>query len=132
VGDQGQRACSQGAASPHGTGQQFRDRGQRNPRIKASADLPGNAGYDKSAEHSIERSLHLRASHISLNVCPRGPPKARHIRIGKTPVWSIETARDKAKYFRSIVDQGGDPASGRDKVQHVENIIQHIAEHLQK
>jgi len=54
------------------------------------------------------------------------------IRIGKTPVWSIETARDKAKYFRSIVDQGGDPASGRDKVQHVENIIQHIAEYLQK
>ena len=54
------------------------------------------------------------------------------IRIGKTPVWSIETARDKAKHFRSIVDQGGDPASGRDKVQHVENIIQYIAEHLQK
>src|SRR5213078_1441540 len=29
VGDQGQGACSEGAASPHGTGQQFRDRGQR-------------------------------------------------------------------------------------------------------
>ena len=65
VGDQRQGACSEGAASPHGTGQQFRDRGQRNPRIEASAGLPGNAGYDKSAKYSIERPLHLSVERIT-------------------------------------------------------------------
>ena len=30
----------------------------------------------------------------------------RFIRIGKTPVWSLEAARDRAKSLRSIVDQG--------------------------
>jgi hypothetical protein len=39
------------------------DRGQRNPRIEASVGLPRNAGYDKSAEYSIERSLHLSVEH---------------------------------------------------------------------
>jgi hypothetical protein len=57
------------------------------------------------------------------------------IRIGKTPTWSIEAARDKAKYFRSIIDQGDDPARynrERDKVGPVETVIQYIAEHLRK
>jgi len=65
VGDQGQGAYSEGAASPHGTGQQFRDRGQRNPGIEASASLPRNASYDKSAEYSIERPLHLSVERIA-------------------------------------------------------------------
>ena len=65
MGDQGQGAYSEGAASPHGTGQQFRDRGQRNPGIEASASLPRNASYDKSAEYSIERPLHLSVERIA-------------------------------------------------------------------
>jgi Arm DNA-binding domain len=61
--------------------------------------------------------------------------RQQFIRIGKTPMWSITAARDKAKYFRSIVDQGDDPSRynrERDKVGPVENIIQYIAEHLRK
>jgi hypothetical protein len=61
--------------------------------------------------------------------------RQQFIRIGKTPTWSFEAARDKAKYFRSIVDRGDDPAKynrERDKVGAVENVIQYIAEHLRK
>jgi Arm DNA-binding domain len=57
------------------------------------------------------------------------------IRIGKTPTWSIEAARDKAKYFRSIIDQGDDPARynrERERIGPVENVIQYIAENLRK
>jgi hypothetical protein len=57
------------------------------------------------------------------------------IRIGKTPVWSLEAARDRAKSLRSVVEEGGDPASyhrERDNVQAVENVIQYIAEQLRK
>jgi hypothetical protein len=82
------------------------------------------------AWHSIIR--HVSRCGVTCNFVYRINDRQHFIRIGKTPVWSIETARDKAKYFRSIVDQGRDPASGRDKVQHVESVIQYIAEHLQK
>ena len=33
----------------------------------------------------------------------------RFIRIGQSPVWSLEAARVRAKELRSIVDQGHDP-----------------------
>ena len=58
--------------------------------------------------------------------------RQRFIRIGKTPLWSLEVARTRAKELRSIVDQGRDPAReyrGRE-IPPVENIIQYIAENL--
>jgi Arm DNA-binding domain len=58
--------------------------------------------------------------------------RQRFIRIGQTPVWSLETARIRAKELRSIVEQGRDPARenrGRE-IPPVENIIQYIAKHL--
>jgi hypothetical protein len=55
------------------------------------------------------------------------------IRIGATPVWSLEAARDSAKKLRSIFDQGGDPARYHKQiiVAPVENVIRYIAEQLQ-
>jgi hypothetical protein len=55
------------------------------------------------------------------------------IRIGKTPIWSLEVARDRAKKLRSILNQGDDPAlyQKQNNVVPVENLIQYIAEHLQ-
>ena len=55
------------------------------------------------------------------------------LRIGKSPIWSFEAARDRAKKLRSILDQGEDPARyhKQNNVVPVENIIRYIAEHLQ-
>jgi Arm DNA-binding domain len=58
--------------------------------------------------------------------------RQRFTRIGKTPVWSLEAARTRAKELRAIVDQGRDPARenrGRE-IPPVENLIQYIAENL--
>jgi len=58
--------------------------------------------------------------------------RQRFIRIGQTPVWSLEATRIRAKELRSIVEQGRDPARenrGRE-IPPVENIIQYIADHL--
>jgi hypothetical protein len=59
--------------------------------------------------------------------------RQRFIRIGKTPVWSLDAARKRAKKLRTVVDQGLDPATNKpepDKVGPVENIIEYIAGHL--
>ena len=55
------------------------------------------------------------------------------IRIGKTPIWSLEAAQDRAKKLRSILNQGDDPAryQKQNNVAPVENLIQYIAEQLQ-
>jgi len=58
--------------------------------------------------------------------------RQRFIRIGQTPVWSLEAARIRAKELWSIVEQGRDPAReyrGRE-IPPVESIIQYIAENL--
>ena len=57
----------------------------------------------------------------------------RFLRIGKTPIWSLEAARERAKELRAVIDQGRDPTSynrERGSVGPVENVIQYIAEHL--
>jgi hypothetical protein len=59
--------------------------------------------------------------------------RQRFLRIGKTPVWSLEGARDWAKELGAIVDQGGDPESHnreRAKFGPVENVIRYIREEL--
>jgi hypothetical protein len=55
------------------------------------------------------------------------------LRIGKTPTWSLEAARERAKKLRSILDQGDDPTRyhKQNNVAPVENIIRYIAEQLQ-
>jgi hypothetical protein len=55
------------------------------------------------------------------------------IGIGKTPIWSLEAARDRAKKLRSILNQGDDPVlyQKQNNLAPVENLIQYIAEHLQ-
>jgi hypothetical protein len=63
----------------------------------------------------------------------RTDDRQRFLRIGKTPMWSLEAARERAKELRAVVDQGRDPASynrERGSVGPVENIIRYIAEHL--
>src|SRR6516164_868411 len=54
-------------------------------------------------------------------------------RIGKTPIWSLEAARDRAKKLRAILNKGSDPARYRkqNNVAPVEYVIRYIAEHLQ-
>jgi Arm domain-containing DNA-binding protein len=59
--------------------------------------------------------------------------RQRFIRIGKTPVWSLEAARKRANKLRDVVDQGGDPANynrEQEKLRPVEAVIEYIAEHL--
>jgi hypothetical protein len=63
----------------------------------------------------------------------RTDDRQRFLRIGNTPIWSLETARERAKELRAVADQGGDPTSynpERGTVGPVENIIRYIAEHL--
>jgi hypothetical protein len=63
----------------------------------------------------------------------RTDERQRFLRIGNTPMWSLEAARERAKELRAVVDQGRDPASynrERGSVGPVENIIRYIAEHL--
>ena len=58
--------------------------------------------------------------------------RQRFIRIGSSPLWSLETARARAKELRSMIDRGRDPARenrGRE-IPPVENLIQYIAENL--
>jgi len=58
--------------------------------------------------------------------------RQRFIRIGRTPLWSLEVARTGAKELRLIVDQGRSPARenrGRE-IPPVDNLIQYIAENL--
>jgi hypothetical protein len=48
--------------------------------------------------------------------------RQRFVRIGKSPMWSLETARERAKELRAVIDQGGDPEiynHERDKVRPV-------------
>jgi hypothetical protein len=55
------------------------------------------------------------------------------IRIGTTPVWSLDAARKRAKKLRCIIDKGLDPVTYKptpDNIGPVENIIDYIAEHL--
>jgi len=54
------------------------------------------------------------------------------IRIGKSPIWSLEAAQDRAKKLRSILNQGDDAAryQKQNNVTPVENLIQYIAEQL--
>jgi hypothetical protein len=59
--------------------------------------------------------------------------RQRCLRIGNTPIWSLDAARERAKELRAVADQGGDPTSynrERGTVGPVENIIRYIAEHL--
>jgi hypothetical protein len=63
----------------------------------------------------------------------RADDRQRFLRIGNTPIWSLEAARERAKELRAVADQGGDPTSynrERGTVGPVENIIRYIAEHL--
>jgi hypothetical protein len=36
--------------------------------------------------------------------------RQRFIKIGKSPVWSLEAARKRATKLRAVVDEGDDPA----------------------
>ena len=69
--------------------------------------------------------------------------RQRFVRMGKSPTWSLEAARKRAKELRAVVDQGGDPEiynHERDKVRSVnperemvrpvEDVIRYIAEEL--
>jgi hypothetical protein len=55
------------------------------------------------------------------------------IRIGKTPIWPLEAARDRAKKLRSILNESDDPAYYHklNNIAPAERFIQYIAEHLQ-
>jgi hypothetical protein len=63
----------------------------------------------------------------------RANGRQRFVRIGKSPMWSLEAARKRAKELRAVIDQGGDPeiySHERDKVRPVEDVIRYIAEEL--
>ena len=58
----------------------------------------------------------------------------RFIRIGQSPVWSLEAARVRANELRSIVDQGHDPRLTKyresGETPPAERLIQYITEHI--
>jgi Arm DNA-binding domain len=59
--------------------------------------------------------------------------RQRFVRIGRSPMWSLTTARSRAKELRQIVEQGRDPAGEKHKlidVTSVENLIHYISEEL--
>ena len=59
----------------------------------------------------------------------------RFIRIGKSPEWSLEAARIRARELRSIVDQGHDPRLSecckRSETTPLRGLIRYVAEHAQ-
>jgi hypothetical protein len=61
----------------------------------------------------------------------------RFIRIGKTPVWSLEGARIRAEELRSMIDEGRDPRPRKDRergemIPPVEDLLRYIAEHVRR
>jgi Arm DNA-binding domain len=59
--------------------------------------------------------------------------RQRFIRIGRSPRWSLEKARTRAKELRSIIDQGRDPRGEKregSQIDQVEDLMQYIAEQL--
>ena len=59
--------------------------------------------------------------------------RQRFLRIGKSPKWSLEAARKRAKELRAVIDQGGDPEiynRERHKIGPVENLIRYISREL--
>ena len=69
--------------------------------------------------------------------------RQRFVRIGKSPMRSLEAARKRAKELRAVIDQGGDPEiynqerdevrpinNATNKVRPVEDVIRYIAEQL--
>jgi hypothetical protein len=59
--------------------------------------------------------------------------RQRFIRIGSSPLWSLDAARARAKKLRWIIDQGRDPAHEKRacEIPPVENLIKYIAENLE-
>jgi hypothetical protein len=56
----------------------------------------------------------------------------RFARIGRSPRWSLKTARIRAKELHWIVDQGRDPAGEKHEPKDptpVEELMQYLAEH---
>jgi hypothetical protein len=69
--------------------------------------------------------------------------RQRFVRIGKSPMRSLEAARKRAKELRAVIDQGGDPRiynqerderrpinNATNNVRPVEDVIRYIAEQL--
>jgi plasmid stabilization system protein ParE len=59
--------------------------------------------------------------------------RQRFLRIGKSPKWSLEAARKRAKELGAVIDQGGDPEiynRERHKIGPVENLIRYISREL--
>jgi hypothetical protein len=58
----------------------------------------------------------------------------RFIRIGQSPVWSLEAARVKAKELRAVVEKGHDPRLTKyresGETQSVERLIRYITGHI--
>jgi Arm domain-containing DNA-binding protein len=56
----------------------------------------------------------------------------RFTRIGRTPEWSLQAARVRAKELRSMIDQGRDPAGEKHEPKDptpVAELMQFLAEH---
>ncbi len=59
--------------------------------------------------------------------------RQRFIRIGRSPRWSFEVARIRANEFRSIIEQGRDPAGDKredSEIGPVEDLMRYIADEL--
>ena len=65
--------------------------------------------------------------------------RQRLLKIGKSPTWSLEAARKRAKELRAVIDQGGDPETYNhergnvrpvDEIRPVEDVIRYIREEL--
>jgi hypothetical protein len=67
--------------------------------------------------------------------------RQRFIRIGKSPTWSLESARKRAKELRAVIDDGDDPEIYNrergnvrpvDEIRPVEDVIRYIREELDR
>ena|ERR1700687_2145700 len=59
--------------------------------------------------------------------------RQRFIRIGRSPRWSLEVARIRVNEYRSIIDQGRDPAGEKrddSDIAPIEDLMRYIAEEL--
>jgi len=59
----------------------------------------------------------------------------RFIRIGRSPAWSLEAARTRARELRLIVDNGHDPRLSQyhdsGETRSIERLIRYITKHVQ-
>jgi hypothetical protein len=140
--DSGVQDAAAGSCEPSDSDEGQRDLGVQDAAAGSSAQ-PSDSNYVVETEKRPDLIWDDEARGLCIRVYGDGAKsfifvyriedRQSFIRIGRSPRWSLEGVRTRAKELRSIVDQGRDPAGEKledSKIAPVENLIRYIAEQM--